>query len=154
MAPDNYQALLLSAAAEAQNDENTARDHLTKAIAASPKDYRAYLNLAQLEYSRHNVKEALAALQDGIRNVGPGNITMDLFLTYLLIEDKQVTEATAALKQLDDEIQAQMPELSVAVRRSLQDKRQLLQARLLITNKQIARGNQGAKSRRRRHGTD
>lgn len=140
--PQHYQGLILSAGAVIQKDQNVdrARELLKKAIAASPKDSRGYLALAEIEAGQQNWEAAATALQEGQRAVGPQDLAIGNSLTYALIKSNKLNGANGAeesLKRLDASFQSQLSEISNANRRSIQDQLQMLRAQLAIAGGDI-----------------
>jgi Tfp pilus assembly protein PilF len=137
--PDHFEGLILSAGAVAQKDKDFdgARKLLKQAIAASPKDNRGYLALAEIEGAQQNWDAVAAALQEGQRAVGPQDLAIGRSLTYALIKTNRLTGANGAkesLQRLDEAFQSQLSEINGAYRRSIQDQLQMLRAQLAIAS--------------------
>jgi len=135
--PKHYEALLLAAGPASADDAATARDLLRQAIAVAPKDVRAHMALAQLEYRSGRVDAALAAAQEGLRAVGPGNLAIDFLIANLLVEAKRLPEAKQSLATLEATIQRSLSEMTAVGRQSVQSQFELLRARLAIAGGEL-----------------
>jgi tetratricopeptide (TPR) repeat protein len=102
LAPQNAEVMLAAAdVARVQNRLDDARALLRQAIQILPKDARMYTTLALVEHRAGRDDEGVQCLREGLKAVPESEQRgMLLILVDLLIQKKQVKEATALITRL------------------------------------------------------
>ncbi len=131
--PDNVDIVLSAAnAAERRNEHATADRHYVRAAELRPTDPRSYVGRASSLLRRNLAEEAIAILQDAMKQVGINDLSLRLLLVQANLQTKKFDDAEKSILEGRQRLEEIGPLLGLAARTELKENIEALEAERLI----------------------